>query len=134
MNDYLSNLVKCFNNSNLGVNLTTILIDNEPWFIAKEVANILGYKNTKDAINNHVDEQDQIMLSCSECKELFGNLLTVGEAVEDSDSVEGEQNLKGSKTLPLKEGISISNFGMKLINEAGLYTLINKSFNRSKKQ
>ena len=35
MNDYLSNLVKCFNNSSLGVNLTTILIDNEPWFIAK---------------------------------------------------------------------------------------------------
>ena len=58
------------------------------------------------------------MLSCSECKELFGNLLTVDEAFEDSESVEGEQNLKGSKTLPLKDGISISNFGMKLINEA----------------
>ena len=66
MSNYLDNLVKCFNNSSIGVNLTTILIDNEPWFIAKEVANILGYKNTKDAINNHVDEQDQRMLSCSE--------------------------------------------------------------------
>ena len=94
------------------------MIDNEPWFIAKEVANILGYKNTKDAINNHVDEQDQIMLSCSECKEIFGNLLAVDEAVEYSESVEGEKNLKGSKTLPLKDGISIRNFGMKLINEA----------------
>ena len=35
MNDYNSNLVKCFSNSVLGVNLTTILIDMEPWFIAK---------------------------------------------------------------------------------------------------
>ena len=60
------------------------------------------------------------MLSCSECKELFGNLLTVDEAVEDSESVEGEQNLKGSKTLPLKEGISISNFGMKQIRRCCL--------------
>ena len=40
-------LVKCFGNSVLGVNLTTILIDMEPWFIAKEVATLLGYENTK---------------------------------------------------------------------------------------
>ena len=113
MNDYLSNLVKCFNNSNLGVNLTTILIDNEPWFIAKEVASILKYTNLKKAINRNVNEADQRMLSYEECKVLFGNLLAVDEAVEDSESVDGEKNLKGSKTLPLKDGISISNFGMK---------------------
>ena len=72
MNDYLSNLVKCFNNSNLGVNLTTILIDNEPWFIAKEVASILKYTNLKKAINRNVNEADQSMLSYEECKGLFG--------------------------------------------------------------
>lgn len=132
MSNYLDNLVKCFNNSKLGVNLTTVLIDDEPWFIAKEVASALEYSNTKDAINNHVDELDQKMLSCSECKELFGNLLKVDEAIEDSErsfqlSVGSEQNLKGSALLPLKEGISISNRGMKLINESGLYTLIARS-------
>ena len=36
------NLVKCFSNSDLGVNLTTVLIDMEPWFIANEVATLLG--------------------------------------------------------------------------------------------
>ena len=135
MNDYLSNLVKCFNNSTLGVNLTTILIDNEPWFIAKEVATLLGYENTEKTIRTHVDEEDQRMLSCNECKDVFGSSLVIeGETVEVSDkdiayleTVESDENLKPTKTVGLKNSISISNFGMKLINESGLYTLITRS-------
>ena len=63
MSEYESRLVKCFSNSVLGVNLTTILIDMEPWFIAKEVATLLGYENTSRSVNDHVDELDQKMLS-----------------------------------------------------------------------
>ena len=84
----MSDLVKCFSNSVLGVNLTTILIDMEPWFIAKEVATLLGYENTSRSVNDHVDELDQKMLSNSECKELFGN--TIGpETVENTDNYRG---------------------------------------------
>ena len=134
-NTILDNLVKCFNNSNLGVNLTTILIDNEPWFIAKEVAALLGYENTEKTIRTHVDEEDQKMLSCNECKELFGSSLVIeGETDEvsdqdiaDTETVGSDENLKPTKTVGLKNSISISNRGMKLINESGLYTLITRS-------
>ena len=119
-NTILDNLVKCFNNSNLGVNLTTILIDNEPWFIAKEVASILGYDNTTQAINTHIDELDQKLLSYRDCKEIFKNVI-------DAETVGIDENLKELKNSSLKTPMSISNRGMKLINEAGLYTLVIKS-------
>lgn len=124
MNDYLSNLVKCFNNSNLGVNLTTILIDNEPWFIAKEVASILKYTNLKKAINRNVNEADQRMLSYEECKGLFGDSLEIEEDIEVTESLENTEDFKGAVNDPLEKPIKISNFGVKIINESGLYDLI----------
>lgn len=120
MNDYNSNLVKCFSNSVLGVNLTTILIDMEPWFIAKEVATLLGYTNVSKAIGDHVDELDQKMLSHSECKELFGNIV-------DSETVENTDDFRGNNSLPRDNTMKINSNGMKFINESGLYTLIARS-------
>lgn len=120
MNDYNSNLVKCFSNSVLGVNLTTILIDMEPWFIAKEVATLLGYENTSRSVNDHVDELDQKMLSHSECKELFGNIL-------DSETIENTDDYRGTISVPRDNAMKINSNGMKFINESGLYTLIARS-------
>lgn len=34
-------------------------IDNEPWFVGKDVASILGYTNPRKAIIDHVDEEDK---------------------------------------------------------------------------
>ena len=121
MSEYESNLVKCFGNSDLGFNLTTILIDMEPWFIAKEVATLIGYENTKQAILVNVDELDQKMLSYDECKQLFGQKSTNNETLENTD------NPKGLSDRPLDNSINISNRGMKFINESGLYTLIARS-------
>lgn len=42
-----------------GNNVRTILINNEPFFIGKDVAEVLGYSNTRDALNRHVDEEDK---------------------------------------------------------------------------
>ena len=39
----------------------TVTIDNEPWFVGKDVAVALGYKNTKDALATHIDACDKIM-------------------------------------------------------------------------
>ena len=111
-------LVKCFSNSDLGVNLTTILIDMEPWFIAKEVAAILGYSNLKKAIVRNVDEADQKLLSYDECKQLFD------QNILDLETLKNTDDLKGNDSLPLNNSIKISNFGMKFINESGLYSLI----------
>ena len=121
MSEYESRLVKCFSNSVLGVNLTTILIDMEPWFIAKEVATLLGYENTKQAILANVDELDQRIFSRSECESLLGQNITDAETLENTD------NPKGLSDRPLVNSVKISNFGMKFINESGLYTLIARS-------
>lgn len=117
----MSDLVKCFSNSVLGVNLTTILIDMEPWFIAKEVATLLGYENTSRSVNDHVDELDQKMLSRSECEILFN------QNIIDSETLENTDDLKGTISVPLENATNISNRGMKFINESGLYTLIARS-------
>lgn len=52
------NEIKRFNHSEFG-ELRAIEIDGEPWFIGKEVAEKLGYKNTRDALLNHVDKEDK---------------------------------------------------------------------------
>ena len=121
MSEYESRLVKCFSNSVLGVNLTTILIDMEPWFIAKEVATLLGYENTKQAILVNVDELDQKMLSYDECKQLFGQKSTNNETLENTD------DSRGLSDRPRNNSININSQGMKFINESGLYTLIARS-------
>ena len=41
-------------------NIRTLLIDENPYFIGKDVAQILGYKNTKDALAKHVDPEDKL--------------------------------------------------------------------------
>lgn len=37
----------------------TLVIDDEPYFVGKDVAVILGYKNTRDALGKHVDKEDK---------------------------------------------------------------------------
>lgn len=37
----------------------TLLIGNEPYFVGKDVADILGYTNSRDAIAKHVDPEDR---------------------------------------------------------------------------
>ena len=122
--------VKHFNNSELSINLTSILILNnetnefEPWFIAKEVATLLGYEKTKEAVNRHVDELDQKILSYNECKELFGQNIISDETLENAEDSRGPIN------EPPKNAININSQGMKFINESGLYTLIARSDKR----
>ena len=39
--------------------LRTQIINNEIWFVGKDVAKILGYKDTSDALKRHIDEDDK---------------------------------------------------------------------------
>ena len=41
-------------------NVRTMLIDGVPYFVGKDVANVLGYSNTNDALIRHVDEEDKL--------------------------------------------------------------------------
>lgn len=38
----------------------TLMIDGEPWFVGKDVAITLGYKDTSDALKKHVDTEDKL--------------------------------------------------------------------------
>lgn len=52
------NDLKVFENTEFG-RIRVLEMSGEPWFIGKEVADILGYSNTRDALYKHVDEEDK---------------------------------------------------------------------------
>ena len=70
--------------------LRVIEISDELWFVGKEVAEILGYKDTAKALRVHVDGDDRRLVKVDEMA-----------------------------TLDIK-----SNYGLTIINESGLYSLI----------
>ena len=47
-----------FTNPEFG-QVRTVEIDGTPWLVGKDVAEALGYKNTKDALERHVDDEDK---------------------------------------------------------------------------
>jgi anti-repressor protein len=42
-----------------GNEVRTVTINDQPYFVGKDVAVILGYKNTRDALSHHVDDEDK---------------------------------------------------------------------------
>ena len=42
-----------------GQQVRTVTIDGEPYFVGKDVAEILGYANNRDALVKHVDDEDK---------------------------------------------------------------------------
>ena len=54
----LSENIKIFNNAEFG-EIRVMLIDDDPWFVGKDIAVALGYNNPQKAIRDHVDEQDR---------------------------------------------------------------------------
>ena len=93
--------IQVFSNSEFG-SIRTVEINNEPWFVGKDVAEVLGYgkgnvssKALSNAIKDHVDEDDKQLLAY--------------------DFFKGYQN------GDLK---NISHYGAIVINESGLYSLI----------
>lgn len=53
------NNIQIFNNPEFG-EVRTVVIDGEPWFVGRDVANALGYSRERDAISNHVDKDDAV--------------------------------------------------------------------------
>lgn len=70
------NELQIFNNEEFG-EVRSLIIDNEPWFIGKDVATVLGYTNPRDALSKHVDDEDKGVAKC--------------------DTLGGKQNLFGCK-------------------------------------
>ena len=96
--------LRIFQNEEFG-EIRTVTIDNEPWFVGKDVAEALGYSNTKDALISHVTEEDKRILQRSEIATIENHL---SKEVFPVNFVSGD----------------IPNRGLTIINESGLYALI----------
>ena len=54
----MANEVQIFENAEFG-KVRTVVVKGEPYFVGKDVADILGYTNSRKAIGDHVDEEDK---------------------------------------------------------------------------
>jgi anti-repressor protein len=57
------NNLKVFENAEFG-SVRTIEVNGAPYFVGKDVAEILGYSNTRKALIDHVDEEDKGVTKC----------------------------------------------------------------------
>ena len=70
--------LQVFNNPEFG-DIRTTIIEGEPWFVGKDVAEALGYERTADAIKAHVEEEDREMLKVGQSPTL--NVPNRGETI-----------------------------------------------------
>lgn len=96
--------LKIFENKEFG-QVRTVTIDGEPWIVGKDVAEALGYKNTKDALAKHVDEEDKRILQRSQIATIENH---IPKSALPMDFVSGD----------------VPNRGLTIINESGVYALI----------
>lgn len=57
------NNIEIFKNAEFG-EVRTLAIDGEPYFVGKDVAEILGYSNSRKALADHVDVEDKGVTKC----------------------------------------------------------------------
>lgn len=55
--------LQIFKNAEFG-SIRTLQINGEPYFVGKDVAEILGYSNSRKALADHVDEEDKGVTKC----------------------------------------------------------------------
>ena len=55
--------LRIFNSEEFG-QIRTVIINKEPWFAGKDVAEALGYSNTRDALSKHVADEDKGVAKC----------------------------------------------------------------------
>jgi len=61
----MKNQIQIFEHQDFG-KVRIIELDGEPWFVAKDVAGALGYRNCSDALKKHTDAEDTRILQKSQ--------------------------------------------------------------------
>ena len=81
------NELKIFENKEFG-KVRMVLIDDTPYFVGKDVAEILGYKNPNEAIQDHVDNDDKFLRSTrgSEMLKLFSTVKNIQDKFGRQDN------------------------------------------------
>ena len=59
----MENAMQIFKNDEFG-QIRTVVIENEPYFVGKDVAGVLGYSNSRKALADHVDAEDKGVTKC----------------------------------------------------------------------
>lgn len=54
----MENKIQIFENTEFG-SIRTLEIDGEPYFVGKDVAEVLGYNNPQKALRDHIDDEDR---------------------------------------------------------------------------
>lgn len=57
------NMMRTFENKQFG-SIRVLEKDSEPWFVGKDVAEVLGYSNSRKALADHVDDLDKGVTNC----------------------------------------------------------------------
>lgn len=57
-NNIMNNQLQVFEHEILG-SIRVVIKDGEPWFVGKDIAELLGYRNIKMAVNRKVDDEDK---------------------------------------------------------------------------
>lgn len=73
------NELKIFESEEFG-KVRIIMIEGEPWFVGKDVADALGYANTRDALATHVEEEDKKTVVISDGKRGNPNQVIINES------------------------------------------------------
>nr|DAI46508.1 MAG TPA: repressor domain protein [Caudoviricetes sp.] len=83
----MDNNIKIFENNEFG-KVRTVILNDEPWFVGKDVAEILGYHNPNEAIQDHVDDEDKFIRSArgSEMLKLFSSIKEMQEKLGRQDN------------------------------------------------
>ena len=83
----MENQITVFASDKFG-DVRIVQIDSEPWFVGKDVAEILGYRNPNEAIQDHVDSEDKFIRSQRgrEMLKLFSSLKDMQEKLGRQDN------------------------------------------------
>ena len=72
----MENEIKIFENEEFG-KVRTVIKDGEPWLVGKDVAEILEYSNTRDAISRHIDSEDKTTVVISDSGSSYKSKTTI---------------------------------------------------------
>lgn len=71
--------LKIFESPEFGT-VRTVTINGEPWLVGKDVAEALGYSNTRDALDRHVDTEDKNTVANPDGKRGNPNMTIINES------------------------------------------------------
>lgn len=112
------NQLKIFENKEFG-QIRTVQLNNETYFVGKDIATALGYSNTRDALATHVAEEDKNTVAISDGNRGNPNQTVINEsgvyALIFGSKLESAKRFKHwvtSEVLP-----SIRKYGMYAVDE-----------------